>query len=63
MLTSWPGLAEEITAAGGIWHDCPVVVCRNGPNVLVTGRGPRDMPEFCEALVEQVAEESARSGG
>lgn len=55
MLTSWPGLAEEITAAGGLWYDSPVVVCRCGPNVLITGRGPQDMAEFCRALVDQVA--------
>ncbi|MBR7830426.1 DJ-1/PfpI family protein [Actinospica sp. MGRD01-02] len=55
MLTSWPGLAEEITAAGGLWHDCPVVVCRCGPNVLVTGRGPEDVAEFCRVLVDQIA--------
>lgn len=61
MLTSWPGLAEEIRAAGGIWHDCPVVVCHNGPNVLVTGRGPADMAEFCDAVVEQIALGAGRS--
>jgi protease I len=55
MLTSWPGMAEEITAAGGLWHDSPVVVCRCGPNVLVTGRGPEDAAEFCRALVDQIA--------
>ncbi len=61
MLTSWPGLAEEITAAGGLWHDYPVVVCRCGPNVLVTGRGPGDMREFCAALVDQIARCAERS--
>ncbi|HWG01324.1 MAG TPA: DJ-1/PfpI family protein [Trebonia sp.] len=63
MLTSWPGLAEEIRAAGGTWHDCPVVVCRNGPNVLVTGRGPADMAVFCDAVVDQIARSAVRSDG
>lgn len=60
MLTSWPGLADEITAAGGTWHDYPAVVCLAGPNVLVTGRGPADMPEFCAALVQQIAHSAVR---
>ncbi|HTJ71801.1 MAG TPA: DJ-1/PfpI family protein [Actinospica sp.] len=61
MLTSWPGLAGAISAAGGIWHDCPVVVCRNGPNVLVTGRGSADVAEFWAAAAEQIACSPRRS--
>ncbi|HET9169983.1 MAG TPA: hypothetical protein VFN97_11115 [Actinospica sp.] len=39
---------------------CPAVVCLNGPNVLVTGRGPADMSEFCDAVVEQVTRGAGR---
>jgi hypothetical protein len=31
------------------------VICRGGPNVLVTGRDPKDVTEFCGALVEELA--------
>ncbi|HEX4790084.1 MAG TPA: type 1 glutamine amidotransferase domain-containing protein [Actinospica sp.] len=55
MLTSWPSLRTDIANAGGIWHDRPVVVCRNGPNVLVTSRKPDDLPQFCGTLVEEFA--------
>jgi protease I len=50
MLTSWPSLHTDLSNAGGIWHDSPVVVCRDGPNALVTGRGPEDLREFSGAL-------------
>jgi len=50
MLTSWPSLHTDLSNAGAIWHDSPVVVCRNGPNALVTSRGPDDLREFSGAL-------------
>jgi len=52
MLTSWPSLQTDLSNAGGVWHDSPVVVCRNGPNTLVTSRGPQDLREFSGALAE-----------
>lgn len=55
MVTSSPGLRDEITEAGGVWFDYPVVVCCDGPNVLLTARGPRDLSAFCEMLVDQIA--------
>jgi protease I len=55
MLTSAPELSAEVETAGGAWHDYPVVVCHNGPNVLLTGRGGEDVPAFCEALVDEFA--------
>jgi len=45
-LTSWPSLRTDIENAGGNWVD-EVVVCRKGPNVLVTSRKPDDLNDFC----------------
>jgi protease I len=56
MLTSWPSLRTDIANAGGVWYDRPVVVCKDGPNVLVTSRKPDDLAQFCDALVEQFAQ-------
>jgi protease I len=50
-LTSWPSLRTDIVNAGGTWRDRPVIVCSNGPNVLVSSRRPQDLSEFCDALV------------
>ena len=55
MLTSTPDLTAAVESAGGAWHDYPVVVCHNGPNVLLTGRGAEDVPAFCDAMVDEFA--------
>jgi protease I len=52
-LTSWPSLRTDIANAGGIWRDRPVIVCSNGPNVLVSSRKPQDLSEFCDAMVDE----------
>lgn len=54
-LTSWPSLHTDIANAGGRWVDEQVVVCDNGPNVLVTSRKPQDLPAFCQAFTQQFA--------
>jgi protease I len=54
-LTSWPSLHTDIVNAGGHWVDERVVVCKDGPNVLVTSRKPQDLPAFCQAMTEQFA--------
>lgn len=51
-LTSWPSLQTDIANAGGTWVDEEVVVCDQGPNVLITSRNPDDLPAFDKALVE-----------
>ena len=56
-LTSWPSLTTDIRNAGGEWVDEQVVVDQN----LVTSRNPDDLPAFCEALVEQVAQARPRT--
>ncbi|WP_051450326.1 type 1 glutamine amidotransferase domain-containing protein [Actinospica robiniae] len=55
-LTSWPSLRTDIRNAGGNWRDEPVVLCESGPNVLITSRGPDDLPIFCDTLVQRFAE-------
>jgi protease I len=51
-LTSWPSLQTDIRNAGGAWVDREVVV----DGGLVTSRNPDDLPAFCDALVEKLAE-------
>lgn len=50
VLTSWPSLRTDIVNAGGTWVDQPVVMCENGPNILVSSRRPEDLPVFCYAI-------------
>lgn len=52
-LTSWPSVKTDIRNAGGTWVDEEVVVCTEGPNVLVSSRKPDDLKAFCDALVNQ----------
>lgn len=59
-LTSGPSLHTDITNAGGDWRDEEVVVCEEGPNVLITSRRVQDLPAFCSALVEQFASAGTR---
>lgn len=54
-LTSWPSVRTDVVNAGGRWVDEAVVVCRDGPNVLVSSRKPDDLPAFCRELVAQFA--------
>lgn len=54
-LTSWPSLRTDLTNAGANWVDQQVVVCENGPNVLITSRKPQDLPAFDDAVIEHFA--------
>lgn len=60
MLTSGPSLHTDIVNAGGAWRAESVVVCDNGPNVLITGGRTRDLPAFCSTLVQQFANAALR---
>jgi protease I len=57
-VTSTPGIRDDMTNAGAVWHDKPVVVDGN----LVSSRRPPDLPEYGIALVEAVLARKARSG-
>ncbi len=55
-LTSWPSLHTDIENAGGTWVDREVVVCREGPNTLVSSRKPDDLPAFEREMVAAFTE-------
>jgi protease I len=54
-LTSWPSLQTDLRNAGATWVDDEVVVCTEGPNVLVSSRKPDDLKAFCAELVDRFA--------
>jgi len=54
-LTSWPTLKSDIKNAGGNWIDEQVVVCRSGPNVLISSRKPDDLEAFNAKILEVFA--------
>lgn len=47
-VTSTPGIKDDMTNAGGIWVDEPVVVDSN----IVSSRKPQDLPDYMKAYVE-----------
>ncbi|MEV4175050.1 type 1 glutamine amidotransferase domain-containing protein [Nonomuraea sp. NPDC049709] len=51
-LTSWPSLQTDLRNAGATWVDKEVVVCTDGPNMLVTSRKPDDLKAFCQAATD-----------
>jgi protease I len=51
-VTSWPSLKTDLRNAGATWVDQEVVVDGN----LVTSRKPEDLPAFCHALIDIIAE-------
>jgi protease I len=54
-MTSWPSLKTDLRNAGAEWVDEEVVVCEDGPNVLVTSRKPDDLKAFCGEVVDRFA--------
>ncbi len=54
VMTSWPGIRDDLVNAGAIWLDQPVV--RDGN--WVTSRGPQDMAPFVEAMIDHFARRS-----
>ena len=55
-LTSYTSIRTDLENAGATVVDEEVVVCENGPNVLVTSRNPDDIPAFNEAIIGILAE-------
>jgi len=47
-VTSTPGIRDDLTHAGAIWLDQPVVIDGN----IVSARRPPDIPEYMNALVK-----------
>jgi protease I len=54
-VTSSPSLQSDLRNAGAYWVDRDVIVCGQGINTLLTGRGPEDLDRFCERLVDVCA--------
>jgi protease I len=51
ILSSWPGIRDDIVHAGGIWRDEPLV--RDGN--WVTSRSPQDFREFVPGMIDLFA--------
>ncbi|HVJ91683.1 MAG TPA: type 1 glutamine amidotransferase domain-containing protein [Labilithrix sp.] len=47
VLSSWPGIRDDIVHAGGVWRDQSVVIDRN----WVSSRGPQDLHAFIPAMI------------
>jgi len=47
-VTGSPGIKDELTNAGAIWEDAPVVI--DGP--FVSSRKPDDLPDFCRGILQ-----------
>jgi protease I len=52
-LTSWRSLRTDLQNAGAQWVGDHVVSCQDGPNILLTCRGPGDLPAFCDLFTRQ----------
>jgi len=48
--TCWPGVKDDLIAAGGIYEDRPVVI----DGQLVTSRDPFDLPAFCDGIFQVI---------
>lgn len=59
-VTSWPSLQTDIRNAGGSWVDEDVVVCTDGPNILISSRKPDDLKAFCAQLLDTFSSVSRR---
>lgn len=55
-LTSWPGIADDVKNAGGLWRDKPLV--REGN--WVSSRGPHDFAQFIPGMLQLFEERAAR---
>jgi protease I len=53
--TSFHSIRDDLIAAGANYVDEPVVEDRN----LVTSRMPADLPQFCRAIIGQLAKTTA----
>lgn len=54
-LSSWPGIRDDITHAGGVWHDRALVRDRN----WISSRGPQDLAQFVPATLQLFANGAA----
>ncbi|SFM78369.1 type 1 glutamine amidotransferase domain-containing protein [Thermodesulforhabdus norvegica] len=50
--TSFFAIKDDMVNAGALWEDSEVVIDGN----LITSRKPEDLPAFCRAIIERLAE-------
>ena len=53
-VTGSPGIKDDLVNAGGLWEDAAVVVDRH----FVCSRRPDDLPDFCRAILQVMADDS-----
>lgn len=51
-VTSTPGIKDDMTNAGAIWHDEPVVVDGN----LISSRRPPDLPDYMREFIKVLSQ-------
>jgi len=51
-VTSTPGIKDDMTNAGAVWHDEPVTVDGH----IVSSRRPPDLPPYVKAFADKLAE-------
>lgn len=56
-VTCSPGIRDDVRAAGALYRDLPALVDNN----LLTGRGPDDLPNFCQEMARWVRPATVRS--
>lgn len=54
-VTGSPGIKDDLTNAGAIWVDEPVVIDRH----FVSSRKPDDLPDFCEGILSVLTRTSS----
>lgn len=52
-ITSYPSLSTDLRNAGAEWLDEEVVVCAEGPNVMITSRKPDDLEAFNKHAIDR----------
>lgn len=62
-VTSWPSLQTDLRNAGATWVDEEVVVCDQGPGLLVTSRNPDDIPAFNAKVLEVLSQLETKASG
>jgi protease I len=57
--TSVGAIKDDLVNAGLLWEDSPVVVDGN----LISSRTPADLPQFCQAIIQQLQRERSAVSG
>lgn len=50
-MTGSLGIKDDLTNAGAVWEDSPVVIDRH----FISSRSPRDLPQFGKAIIRMLA--------